>query len=328
MKKFRAISVAFVGFQAAIPNARAGLTLYQPDLNPILRASGFQSYPLATDSSGDVYTVTGTSTSDRLLEITASGQVLTISQAVGSVVGTNAKMTFGFGGNLFVTSNGAILEFSPGDGTRSEFFSGAQDGDAAVAYDPSRQILWVSNSGPTNNDIIGLNVNRYVVETIKNASFGGYGMALDKSGNLILMTATGVIESINPATQSISQIADLTSTLPNADIRSLAIDPNTGNLFFSDQYGGPDPSIAAFNGLYEISPDGSGLKLIASGFNGQMAFGASSAGNGRLSIYLGDPENYQLFEVQSVAGSVPEPSTFALFGVGLLGIAAARKLKR
>jgi hypothetical protein len=46
-----------------------GLTLYQPGLVPVLRSSGFQPYPLAVDSSGDVYTVTGTSPSDQLLEV-------------------------------------------------------------------------------------------------------------------------------------------------------------------------------------------------------------------------------------------------------------------
>ena len=84
-----------------------------PDLVPVLRGSGFQSFPLAIDSSGDVYTVTGTSPSDQLLEITTSGQVLTLNSFVGGIIGTAGKLDFGFGGNLFATSNGGVMSSRP-----------------------------------------------------------------------------------------------------------------------------------------------------------------------------------------------------------------------
>ncbi len=316
MKTARSVLVGLIVILAGPASVKADLTLYEPNLVPVLRGSGFQSYPLAVDSSGDVYTVTGTSPSDQLLEVTASGQVLTVNPAVGGDIGVFGKLDFAFGGNLFATSFGGIIEFSLPSGSSSMFYSGSQDGDAALAYDPSRQVLWVSNSGPTWNNIIALNASGKIVETIQNVSYGGYGMALDKSGNLILMTANGIIDSINPNTQVVTQIANLTSVLPNADIRSLAINPNTGDLFFSNQYSGPNPSLEAQNGLYKINPDGTGLTLIASGFSDQMTFGASSLGNGETSIYLGDPGNYQLFELQSV----PEPSSLLMAVTGALAL--------
>jgi hypothetical protein len=308
---------------AAPASVQGDLTLYEPNLTAVLRGSGFQSYPLAVDSSGDVYTVTGTSPSDQLLEVTTSGQVLTINSAVGGVIGTNAKLAFGFGGNLFATAQGGIIEFSLPTGSGGFFYSGAQDGDAALAYDPTHQLLWVSNAGSSSNNIIALNASGNVVETIQNASFGVYGMALDSAGNLIVINDQAVISSINPVTQVVTQIANLASVLPDTEPRSLAIDPNTGDIYFSVQPGSNQPAQAA-SGLYEISQNGTGLTLIATGFNGQMAFGASSAGNGQTSIYLGDPGDYQLYEVQSV----PEPSTFVIALTGAIGLVAYKGTRR
>jgi hypothetical protein len=310
MKNVRCVGVVVI--LAGSTSVSGDLTLYEPGLTPVLRGSGFQEFPLAIDSKGDVYTVTGTSPSDQLLEVTASGQVLTVNSAVGGVIGTNGKLDFGFGGNLFATSQGGIIEFSLPSGSATSFYSGSQDGDAALAYDPSHQLLWVSNNGSTNNNIIALNASGNVVETIPNVSQGVYGMALDSSGNLIVISDNAIISSINPNTQTVTQIANLTSVLPNSEPRSLAIDPNTGDIYFSIQPGANQPPQAA-SGLYEISPNGSGLTLIATGFNGQMTFGASSAGNGQTSIYLGDPNDYQLYEVQY---AVPEPSTVADRGFG------------
>jgi hypothetical protein len=314
-------AIVVLGGQTSV---NAGLTLYEPGLTPVLRASGFQAYPLAIDSSGDVYTVTGTSPSDQLLEVTTSGQVNTINTAVGGVIGTNAKLAFGFGGNLFATAQGGIIEFSLSTGSGSFFYSGNQDGDAALAYDAKNQLLWVTNSGGINN-LIALNSSGNVVETIS-TPLGGYGLALDKAGNLICISDNAIIYSINPNTQAVTQIANLTSVLPNTEARSLAIDPNTGDIYFSVQPGFNEPPDAA-SGLYEISPDGTGLSLIATGFNGQMAFGASSAGNGQTSIYLGDPNDYQLYEVQS---SVPEPSSLMIAVAGALtwvGYGCVRRLR-
>ena len=83
MKTAIGATVGVLLILAGSMEARADLTIYQPGLSPVLRGSGFQSFPLAIDSSGDVYTVTGTSPSDQLLEITTSGQVLTLNAYVG-----------------------------------------------------------------------------------------------------------------------------------------------------------------------------------------------------------------------------------------------------
>ena len=139
------------------------------------------------------------------------------------------------------------------------------------------------------------------------------GFALDKSGNLIAMSGNAIIDSINPNTQAITQLANLSSVLGNANIRSMAIDPSTGNLYFTNQFSSPNhTSIGPLDGLYSLNPNGTNLTLIANGFTGQEAFGASSLGNGQTSIYLGDPNNYQLFEVQSI----PEPSSFVIGATG------------
>jgi hypothetical protein len=305
--------------------AQAGLTLYEPGLKPILRGSGFQSFPLAVDGQGDVYTVTGTSPGDQLLEITTSGQVLTINNSVGGVIGTDAKLDFAFGGNLFATSYGGIIEYSLHTGASSMFYSNnSVSGDAGMVFDAARQILWVTN---VNNDIVGLNASGQVVETIVPPSGGEYGLALDKSGNLVVINSVGLVDSINPTTQAITQLADLRSVLPNANIRSMAINPITGDLYFSNQFTGGNGSVGPLDGLYQLNPDGTGLKLFASGFTGQEAFGASSLGNGQSSMYLGDPNNYQLFEVQTV---VPEPSSIMIIAPGalaLLGLIGARRLR-
>ena len=150
MRLVKSIFVGAILMILGTENAKAGLTFYEPGFTPILRGSGFQSYPLAVDASGNVYTVTGTSPSDQLLEITTSGQVLTINPAVGGVIGTHAKLAFGFGGSLFATSFGAILEFSLPSGTRTSFYSGPVQGDAGLVFDSSRQLLWAANAGPTS----------------------------------------------------------------------------------------------------------------------------------------------------------------------------------
>jgi len=115
--------------------------------------------------------------------------------------------------------------------------------------------------------------------------------------------------------------------LPNANIRSMAIDPNTGNLYFTNQFSSPNhTSIGPLDGLYSLNPNGTNLTLVANGFTGQEAFGASSLGNGKTSIYLGDPNNYQLFELQSV----PEPSSLLIGATGalvLIGYACRRRLQ-
>jgi hypothetical protein len=289
-----------------------GLKIYVPGLAPVLRGSGFQSFPLAIDSSGDVFTVTGTSPSDQLLEITTSGQVLTVNSAVGGVVGTAGKLAFGFGGDLYSTSVGGVIQFSVPSGAASMFYSnGSASGDAGMVFDQSRQILWVTNVG---NSIVGLNSSGNVVDTIPIAG-GFYGLALDKSGNLVVMSGQGIIDSINPNTQAITQLANLTSVLPNANIRSMAIDPSTGDLYFTNQFSSPDHvSVGPLDGLYRLNPDGTDLTLVANGFTGQEVFGASSLGNGKTSIYLGDPNNFQLFELQSV----PEPSSLVIGATGAL----------
>jgi len=235
---------------------------------------------------------------------------LTVDSAVGVVIGTNGKLDFGFGGNLFATSNSGVTEFFPSTGSSSTFYSnGSASGDGGMVFDATRQILWVSNVG---NNIIGLNSSGNVVETIS-TPYGGYGLALDRSGNLIIMSGNAVIDSINPTTQAITQIANLTSFLPGAKIRSMATDPNTGNIYFTNQFTGSNGGVGPLDGLYRLNPNGTGLTLVANGFTGQEAFGASSLGNGQTSIYLGDPNNYQLFELQT---AVPELSTLVTSSVG------------
>ena len=281
-----------------------------PGWEPVLRGSGFQSFPLAIDSRGDVFTVTGTSPSDQLLEVTTSGQVLTVNAAVGVGIGTDGKLAFGFGGNLFATSYGGVIEFSLPTGASNMFYSnGSESGDAGMVFDPARQILWVAGIG---NNTIGLNASGNVAETIPN--FGGRGLALDSQGNLVGMGPSEIINSVNPNTLVVTQIADLTSVLPNLNIRSFTIDPKSGDLYFTSQFSGPNGSEGPLDGLYSLNPNGTNLTLVANGFTGQEAFGASSLGNGKTSIYLGDPNNYQLFELRSV----PEPSSVLIAGTGPL----------
>jgi hypothetical protein len=321
MDSARRLMLGAVLIVAGSANAKADLNIFAPDLVPVLRGSGFQSFPLAIDSTGNVFTVTGTSPSDQLLEVTTAGQVLTLNSYVGGVIGTHGKLDFGFGGNLFATSNGGVIEFSPSSGASRMFYSnGSADGDAGMVFDSARQILWVTNVG---NNIVGLNSSGNVVETIPTIG-GFYGLAEDRSGILIAITGQGIVDSINPNTHAITQVADLSSVLPHANIRSMAIDPNTGNLFFSNQFSGPNGTVSAFDGLYSLNPDGSNLTLIANGFTGQEAFGASSLGNGLTSMYLGDPNNYQLFELQSV----PELSSLAIGATGALALIGYACLRR
>ena len=70
MKSAKSLMLVVLVIVAGSMNAVADLTLYESDLTPVLRGSGFQSYPLAVDSKGDIFTVTGTSPSDQLLEVT------------------------------------------------------------------------------------------------------------------------------------------------------------------------------------------------------------------------------------------------------------------
>ena len=227
------------------------------------------------------------------------------------VIGTAGKLDFGFGGNLFATSSSGVVEFSPSSGASTMFYSnGSASGDAGMVFDQARQTLWVTN---VNNSIIGLNSSGNVVDTISIAG-GFYGLAPDKSGNLVAMTGQGIIDMINPNTGVVTQLANLSSVLPNANIRSMAIDPLTGDLYFTNQFTGPNGSVGLLDGLYQLNPDGTNLTLIANGFTGQEAFGASSLGNGQTSIYLGDPNNYNLWELQST----PEPSSFLIGAIGAL----------
>lgn len=288
-----------------VPRAQADLIVNDPRYTPVLRSSGFQSYPLTVDSQGAVYTVTGTSVSDQLLKVNPDGSVVTVNPFVGSVIGTAGKMTFGPGGNLFATSGfpgfpSGIREFALPSGSASMFYSDSTfQGDAGIVFDSKNIALWISNFGSTRNGIAEINSSGQVVETIPNVSFGGYGLVLDQSGNLLVFSRN-ILTRIDPVTQAVTQIADLSYlNPPGKDFTSLAIDPSAGELYFTNS-----------THVYRIAEDGTGLDLVATGTNGvgQVAVGASGDGTGRTSIYVGDPGDYQLYELRPV----PEPNTFAV----------------
>jgi hypothetical protein len=297
--------------QALVPSAQADLVVNDPRFTPILRGSGFQSYPLTVDSQGAIYTVTGTSVSDRLLKVNTDGTVVTVNPSVGSVIGTAGKMTFGFGGDLYATSGfpgypSGIREFALPSGSASMFYSDSTfQGDAGIVFDSKNQSLWISNFGPTRNDIAEIDASGNVIQTISNVSFGGYGLALDPSGNLLVFS-NNVLTRIDPVTHDVTPIADLSYlNPPGKAFTSLALDPSTGDLYFS--------SIAD---VYRIAEDGTGLDLVATGTNGvsQVAIGLSGDGSGRTSVYVSDPGDYRLYELRPV----PEPNTFLIALVAAL----------
>jgi hypothetical protein len=237
--------------------------------------------------------------------------VVTVNSSVGSVIGTAGKMTFGFQGNLYATSGfpgfpAGIREFALPTGSASMFYSDATfQGDAGIVFDSKNKALWISNFGLTRNDIAEIGSSGQVMQTISNVSFGGYGLVLDQSGNLLVFS-NNVLTRIDPVTQDVTQIADLSSlNPPGKAFTSLAIDPSTGQLYFTSA-----------THVYRIAEDGTGLDFVATGTNGvgQVAVGSSGDGSGRTSVYVSDPGDYRLYELRPV----PEPSTLALALVGAL----------
>ena len=306
--------------------ANAGLLVDDPSWQAVTRATGVSAYPITVDSSGDVYFVTGTSYSDKLEEVTTSGAINVITPATGAVVGTVANLEFGFGGNLYAPVGApgyeprGIEEFSlPGGTTSMLWNSDLQSGDAGMAFDPSKQLMYVSVN--QTGQIMAVNAvgNATVVAS---PPTGGFGLALESNGNLLLMSGGGQLYNINPTSNSVTPTINLGALIPDASqFKSMDIDPLNGKIFFSVEM----TASTTTRDLYSINPDGTGLNLIAQGGAGtgvdgplQIKFGAAGDGSGNTSLYLDMNESQQIIELRNV--NVPEPSSIVLLLFGSLGI--------
>jgi DNA-binding beta-propeller fold protein YncE len=251
-------------------------------------------YPtgLAFDSSGDLFE--GDQFSGNIYEWVGAGSTRT---TFASGLNQPGPMAFNAAGNLFVLVNGELDEFSP----------------AGI-----------------------------IINTITGFSTAG-GLAFDRAGNLYVSNingggaGAGFITRITPGGVQSTFASGL--TYPTGFAFNAA-----GNMFVADAYGLSGNTANGYDTITEITPAGS-ESVFASGLNnpGTIAFDRASDmfvadngifnGNGDITEFLvngtqsvfGTSLRPTAMAFQGVALPVPEPSTYALAGLGFAALLAGSR---
>ncbi|WP_339907205.1 PEP-CTERM sorting domain-containing protein [Symmachiella dynata] len=297
-------------------SAQAGLVLHDSGYEHFLR-SNFQAFPIAVDSSGLIHVVTSTSTSADLRRVNLNNSVTTLNSSVGAIIGINADLEFGFGGDLFANAQGAIRRFSMPGGAGSNFVTGSMSHTGGLAYDPISGLLWVTYGVGNDTFIESYNSSGTMIDFFSYVGVGSpNGLTADSSGDLLLINydENAGIRRIDTGTGTAQLLTDFSSSTLSP-VNGIVTD-NAGDIFFTGDLNGG-------TGVYRVDSTGSNLNLIASnpisGFN--IAIGPSGDGSGTQSIYLTSPHVHEINELRPVA--VPEPSSIVLLGVGGIALVAA-----
>ncbi|MBC7416181.1 MAG: choice-of-anchor K domain-containing protein [Herminiimonas sp.] len=104
-------------------------------------------------------------------------------------------------------------------------------------------------------------------------------------------------------------------------------------LINSPNVGTPDENadFVFFNGAQTLTPfliNGIAYNVTISGFGNVIGDGFLTSDSTQFRVREGKSATADLFGVVSVASAVPEPTSLALLGLGLVGIAAGRRAKK
>ncbi len=258
---------------------------------------------MAFQNNGDLL-VTDFSTGN-VAQYDNSGNLINATWASG--LHTPESIAINSSGDVYVSNvgSGGITEFASSggspigqsiSGTRTDWIDLASDQHTMLYGDESGTIHSVNVATNTSNPDFCTGCGQYALRIIPSGPDAGDVLAADSSGaNLISSTGT-ILKTYNWAGNDGGDFA-------------LNIDPNGTSFWTADDVSG---NVAEFNiatGALEESwsPGGPGSKTDT--VFGLVVFGqqtASGGGGGGTS-------------------SVPEPSTFALLGIGLAGLFAMRK---
>jgi len=250
------------------------------NVNPFAQ-TGF-NLGVALDANGNIYTSDWDN--NKVYKVTSNGVVSVF--ASGGVLNQPGCMAFDSTGNLYVANQGnsTIAKISSSGSVSTFIDTGWTFGALnmnGMAFDTTGN-LYVGNGSSLNITKITPTGTLSVFATDLLAT----GMAFDSNGNLVVGNALGAytLLQVSP-TGSVSLLSNNNRL---SSIYGMAFD-KSGNLFFSN-----DNS----RQILELMPDGS-LSTYASSYT----LGAVGLAFSEINL-----------------ASAPEPSTYALFGIGAIGL--------
>jgi sugar lactone lactonase YvrE len=242
---------------------------------------------------------------------------------------------------------GKVLAFNPANNTNVTLFSQAGSQPIDLALEPNLTSFLVSDANNNQLDRISLAgglINRLNVQYVAGQAGRPDGVIYDSAGRLFVNVSTGFtaapthLEQINPTTGAILQSGTLTGIF----LDGLTYDSFTGMLWASDYNNGrvveinpnnlssftvftPTGAAIAGGGPDGIVSDGLGNLFIASRANNTI-IQYNIATNTATAV--GTVAGLDDLAPASGLGSVPEPSSALLLGIGGLGLLAYRLRRR
>ena len=245
---------------------------------------------------------------------------------------SSGSITFDSQGNLYESDdqNNSIIKISS-DGNVSTFASGALfQNPSGIAFD-SQGNLFVENYNWVNQTSVVKVTPQGTASQFASIQGGGSGLAIDSSDNLYAVNyAYGQIYKID-SSGNLSTFASTGISAPTSLVFNSA-----GELFASFQgWANSSAQILKFepNGTsstfynFGSNPNGLGLNDLAFDSNDNLyaRYGASiyKFQNGNISTFATGIQGGSGLTI----GGVPEPSTYALFGLGTIGMLVVMRRK-
>jgi sugar lactone lactonase YvrE len=291
-----------------------------------------------------------TSTYSGLVSFNADGSTNVITTSGLSLPNSPTALAFDSTGNLFIgTAGGTIRQMTP-DGTVSMFSqsfigTGSYTGVNGLAFNSSGK-LFASITTSAYNGLVSFNADgstNVITTSGVSLPLKPTALAFDSTGNLFIGSSGGGIEEMTPhgTVSNFSQSFLGTGSLNG--VNGLAFN-SSGTLFASI-------TTSAYNGLVSFNADGSTKTITTSGLSlpsNPKALAFDSTGN----LFIGSsgggikemtPDGTVSYFSQSFSGTgslngvnalafqpqtVPEPSTYALFGIGAIGMLMVLRRKK